>query len=54
MEPLSEDATASIMDSDAEALEAWYQSGLDAIARGEVAVVLMGEFYFSLKSYSFI
>ena len=32
------------MDSDAGVLEAWYQSGLDTIARGEVAVVLMGGF----------
>ncbi|KAF8427390.1 UDP-N-acetylglucosamine pyrophosphorylase [Tirmania nivea] len=41
VEPLPESATASILDSDPAALEAWYESGLDAIGRGEVAVILM-------------
>ena len=41
LEPLSEAATASIMDSKAEDLASWYSSGLDLIAQGKVAVVLM-------------
>lgn len=41
LEPLPEAATASILDSKAEDLESWYQSGLDLVAEGQVAVVLM-------------
>lgn len=42
VEPLPETATASILDSDPSSIGRWYQSGLDLIAAGEVAVVLMG------------
>ncbi|KAG7108116.1 UDP-N-acetylglucosamine pyrophosphorylase like protein [Verticillium longisporum] len=41
LEPLPEFATASILDSQPEDLEKWYQSGLDLIAQNKVAVVLM-------------
>lgn len=41
LEPLPESATASILDSKSEDIESWYQSGLDLVARGQVAVVLM-------------
>ncbi|RFU23696.1 hypothetical protein B7463_g12643, partial [Scytalidium lignicola] len=41
LEPLPESATASILDSKAEDIETWYNSGLDLIAEGKVAVVLM-------------
>ncbi|RBQ87108.1 hypothetical protein VDGD_06880 [Verticillium dahliae] len=41
LEPLPESATASILDSQPEDLEKWYQSGLDLIAQNKVAVVLM-------------
>lgn len=41
LEPLPESATASILDSKAEDIEKWYQSGLDLIAENKVAVVLM-------------
>ena len=41
LEPLPDDATASILDSDPSLIEQWYQSGLDLVAAGEVAVVLM-------------
>jgi UDP-N-acetylglucosamine/UDP-N-acetylgalactosamine diphosphorylase len=41
MEPLPESATASILDSNAEDIEKWYQSGLDLVAENKVAVVLM-------------
>ena len=41
LEPLPESATASILDSEPEAIKAWYDSGLDLIAKGQVAVVLM-------------
>lgn len=41
LEPLPESATASIQDSKPEDIEAWYQSGLDLVAEGQVAVVLM-------------
>lgn len=41
LEPLPESATASIMDSKAEDLDRWYNSGLDLMAAGKVAVVLM-------------
>ena len=41
LEPLPEAATASILDSKAEDIESWYQSGLDLVAKGQVAVVLM-------------
>lgn len=41
LEPLPDSATASILDSKAEDIEAWYDSGLDLVADGLVAVVLM-------------
>ncbi|KAA8575442.1 hypothetical protein EYC84_004601 [Monilinia fructicola] len=41
LEPLPESATASILDSKAEDIEKWYESGLDLIAENKVAVVLM-------------
>ncbi|KAH7320146.1 nucleotide-diphospho-sugar transferase [Stachybotrys elegans] len=41
LEPLPESATASILDSKQEDIDAWYASGLDAIAANKVAVVLM-------------
>ena len=41
LEPLPETATASILDSKAEDIDSWYQSGLDLVAEGQVAVVLM-------------
>ena len=41
LEPLSEDATASIADSPEEDIKSWYDLGLDIIAKNEVAVVLM-------------
>ena len=41
LEPLPEEATASILDSNAEDIESWYKSGLDLVAEGQVAVVLM-------------
>ncbi|MCJ1339527.1 UDP-N-acetylglucosamine pyrophosphorylase [Bachmanniomyces sp. S44760] len=41
LEPLTESATASILDSNSEDIERWYQSGLDFVADGKVAVVLM-------------
>ncbi|KAK0117912.1 UDP-N-acetylglucosamine pyrophosphorylase [Cadophora gregata] len=41
LEPLPDSATASILDSKAEDIERWYQSGLDLIAQNKVAVVLM-------------
>lgn len=41
LEPLPETATASILDSDAADLDRWYKSGLELIAKNQVAVVLM-------------
>ncbi|KAI9848303.1 MAG: UDP-N-acetylglucosamine pyrophosphorylase [Sclerophora amabilis] len=41
VEPLPESATASILDSDKDDIEKWYSAGLDLIAEGKVAVVLM-------------
>ena len=41
LEPLPEEATASILDSKSEDIESWYNSGLDLVAQGQVAVVLM-------------
>ena len=41
LEPLPESAIASILDSDPQDIESWYQSGLDLVAKGQVAVVLM-------------
>ena len=41
LEPLPDDATASILDSDPSSIEQWYDSGLDLVAAGQVAVVLM-------------
>ena len=41
LEPLPDSATASILDSKADDIERWYKSGLDLVAKGQVAVVLM-------------
>ncbi|TGJ79030.1 hypothetical protein E0Z10_g9737 [Xylaria hypoxylon] len=42
VEPLPESATASVLDSkDEKDLEKWYNLGLDLIAKGEVAVILL-------------
>ncbi|KAI9891564.1 MAG: UDP-N-acetylglucosamine pyrophosphorylase [Vezdaea aestivalis] len=41
MEPLPDSATASILDSKAEDLDKWYESGLDLVGKNAVAVVLM-------------
>ncbi|KAJ4146649.1 UDP-N-acetylglucosamine pyrophosphorylase [Fusarium falciforme] len=41
LEPLPESATASILDSNADDINKWYDSGLDLISQGQVAVVLM-------------
>ncbi|MCJ1476455.1 UDP-N-acetylglucosamine pyrophosphorylase [Lambiella insularis] len=41
LKPLPESAVASILDSKTEDIESWYSSGLDLVAEGKVAVVLM-------------
>ncbi|KAL9121552.1 MAG: hypothetical protein Q9187_001886 [Circinaria calcarea] len=41
LEPLPKSATASILDSKPEDIESWHSSGLDLVADGTVAVVLM-------------
>lgn len=41
LEPLPENATSSVLDSKAEDLQKWYDSGLEMIADNKVAVVLM-------------
>lgn len=41
VEPLPESATASILDSPESSIKAWYDLGLELIAKNEVAVVLM-------------
>ncbi|RPA98647.1 nucleotide-diphospho-sugar transferase [Choiromyces venosus 120613-1] len=41
VEPLPEDATASIMDSAESDINGWYENGLKLIGQNEVAVVLM-------------
>ncbi|MCJ1436219.1 UDP-N-acetylglucosamine pyrophosphorylase [Xylographa pallens] len=41
LKPLPESAVASIYDSKAEDIESWYSSGIDLVAEGKVAVVLM-------------
>jgi UDP-N-acetylglucosamine/UDP-N-acetylgalactosamine diphosphorylase len=41
LKPLPDSATASILDSKAEDIESWYSSGLEIIANGKAAVVLM-------------
>jgi len=41
LEPLPDNATSSVLDSKAEDLEKWYESGLELIAQNQVAVVLM-------------
>lgn len=41
IEPLPKDATSSVLDSSAEDLQKWYDSGLELIAQNQVAVVLM-------------
>lgn len=41
LEPLPESAVASILDSKKDDIDSWYASGLDLVAEGQVAVVLM-------------
>lgn len=41
VEPLPEEATASVLDSAESSLKAWYDLGLELIGKDEVAVVLM-------------
>lgn len=41
LEPLPESATASIIDSSADDIQKWYDSGLKQVAENKVAVVLM-------------
>jgi UDP-N-acetylglucosamine/UDP-N-acetylgalactosamine diphosphorylase len=41
LEPLPDSAAASVLDSKDEEIESWYSSGLDLVAQGKVAVVLM-------------
>lgn len=41
LEPLPDFATASILDSRLQDIEEWYDAGLDLVAKGQVAVVLM-------------
>lgn len=41
LEPLPESATASVLDSAPEALEQWYNAGLDLVAKNKVAVLLL-------------
>lgn len=41
LRPLPESAVASILDSKTEDIESWYSTGLDLVAKGKVAVVLM-------------
>ncbi|ETN42559.1 uncharacterized protein HMPREF1541_01716 [Cyphellophora europaea CBS 101466] len=41
IEPLPAEASASILESDAEQIEKWYKAGLDLVAENKVAVVLM-------------
>ncbi|KAF2017749.1 nucleotide-diphospho-sugar transferase [Aaosphaeria arxii CBS 175.79] len=41
IEPLPSNATSSVLDSKAEDLSSWYDSGLELIAENKVAVVLM-------------
>ena len=41
LEPLPEAAVASLLDSKADDIESWYEAGLDLVAKGQVAVVLM-------------
>ncbi|MCJ1379146.1 UDP-N-acetylglucosamine pyrophosphorylase [Xylographa soralifera] len=41
LEPLPESAVASILDSKSEDIASWYSSGLDLVAEGKIAVVLM-------------
>ena len=41
LEPLPESAVASILDSKSEDIDSWYSSGLDLVAEGKVAVILM-------------
>ena len=41
LEPLPDSATASVLDSNPEDITKWYDAGLDLVAEGQVAVVLM-------------
>ncbi|KIW02251.1 uncharacterized protein PV09_06403 [Verruconis gallopava] len=41
LEPLPSSATSSVLDSDEADLRKWYEAGLDLVAEGKVAVVLM-------------
>lgn len=40
-DPIPAEYSASTLDADAETAKKWYEAGLEAIARGEVAVLLM-------------
>ena len=41
LEPLPDSSVASVLDSDHDDLQSWYDRGLDLVADGQVAVVLM-------------
>ena len=41
LEPLPESTVASLLDSKTDDIQSWYESGLDLVAEGQVAVVLM-------------
>lgn len=41
LEPLPDTSTASLLDSKPEDIDGWYNAGLDLVAKGQVAVVLM-------------
>lgn len=41
LEPLPDEATASILDSKDDQIQSWYTSGLELVSKGQVAVVLM-------------
>lgn len=41
LNPLPDSSTASIVDADSEIVEQWYKEGLELVAKGQVAVVLM-------------
>lgn len=41
LEPLPASASASLLDSPVKDIDSWYSSGLDLVAKGQVAVVLM-------------
>ena len=41
LDPLPDSATASILDSNSKDIDSWYSLGLDLVAKGQVAVILM-------------